>query len=172
MKIKFQILTIISFLIFLNSVKSQSGLLHTNKIFSEESKTEISPLLGLGNFPKGNFTFIRYGVAINNVLASNSNEFLKKLGFYYIIEHANNSNYIENNSSDYTRDVLGLRFKLDNHFTVFAGAGMFKNGIFSGSNTKRKEIGLAYELNHFLFEVAISGGIKSANIGYVIPFKF
>jgi hypothetical protein len=32
-----------------------------------KSQTEIAPLVGIGVFPKENFTFMRYGIAVNNI---------------------------------------------------------------------------------------------------------
>jgi len=168
---KFQIITILSLFIFVNSAKSQSEFLQKNdKDSSVKSMTSIAPLIGFGNYPKENFTFIRYGVAVNNIFASNSSKILKNVGFYYILEHANKSNFIEDQSSNYNRDILGLRYQLNNHFTLFAGVGIFQKGIFSESNVKRKELGVAYQINHLLFEIAMSNSIgKTFNVGYTIP---
>jgi hypothetical protein len=49
---------------------------------------------------------------------------------------------------------------------------MLQKGIFSNSVVKRKEIGISYNLNNFLFDFSISNSVgKSFNIGYIIAFN-
>ena len=157
MKNKIVLILSLAFVLFLNTAKAQ---------------TEIQPLFGIGHHNNENFDFKRYGVAFNNVIKANGNHFLESLGVYYILENAKNVNFTEDKSTTYTRDIVGIRYKLNPKFTLFTGVGLFQKGIFSSGSRLRKEFGIAYTQSHFSLELGMSGWVgPTANIGYVIPFK-
>jgi len=137
-----------------------------------KAQTEIQPIFGFGHHKSDNFNFRRYGVAFNNIFKTNSNPFLERIGMYYILEHAENVQFKQDNSTLYERDILGIRYRLNSKINLIAGVGLFQKGILLPNSNLRKEIGLSFTQNHFAIELTISEKIgATANIGYVIPLK-
>ena len=141
-------------------------------INESKAQTEIQPIFGIGRHKSDHFNFRRYGVAFNNIFKSNDHPFLERIGMYYVLEHAENVNFKQDNSTLYERDILGIRYKLNNKINLIAGVGLFQKGILLPNSNLRKEMGISFTQNHFALELTISDQIgATANIGYVIPLK-
>lgn len=154
----------------------------------------------LVNDPSG-ITVLRGTVALNNLIpvAGNKNNKLtgyndpgslskdlvaenKKnkfnIGVYYTTEICCvfSSKYTKPVRQDLLRDLAGISLRFFDRVSVYAGAGFFRQGIFSDLAFKdiRKEVGVSLQIPKHNLTVGTSYGIVkklSLNVGYFVPIK-
>ncbi|MFZ9632156.1 MAG: hypothetical protein ACO3AQ_08990 [Bacteroidia bacterium] len=169
MKFSQRIITLVIFLQFLTNGYSQ---------------LQIQPSAGKAfHMGKSGYTALRYSVAINNI-------FYDRIGFYFSYENRTANmpfdNHTYTDAEFYSRDLLGINYKIKPELTIYGGLGAFQNGIFSHQFQSkgggipwivkpvgiRKEIGLQY--NHVQSGLSLSMGYSfsvgiTGNIGFCIP---
>jgi hypothetical protein len=149
-------------------------------LFSAETKAQLQfeNTFGLLLNDPTDLTVLRGTVALNNlfkVSEGKTNKF--NIGVYYTTELccAFSSKTVSKSDRDDTRkDLAGLNLRFFNRLTLFGGVGLFRNGVFSGNGSLRKELGLGLQIPKYNMSVSASlGDTKgpSLNVGYFVPIK-
>ena len=139
--------------------------------FAQE--TEIVPSLGAVFKHQEGFWSPRFQVNANNVIKSQSGN-AGRTGFYYTIEYRPGIQFVEDGTSYYLRDLLGVRYYINEQFGINAGVGMFCRGLLGTrvEDRLRKEVGVSYKLVDYpwVLQLGYSTWVgPTANIGYVFP---
>ena len=140
------------------------------------AQIEVQAYVGKAHSDRNRLPALRYGVGFNNVLWN-------RVGFYYTTELRRPEMPFENGTytDSYTRDILGGTIKIDPHFSVYGGLGMFQQGLTTDFKLKgvRKEVGVQYSTNNVLYntnmfaQVGYSFSMRlTTNFGVKIPLTY
>lgn len=140
------------------------------------------PGLGMVFRHQEKFSAARVQLGTRNLFIKN------RVGVYYILEYRGGIQFLEDGTSFYFRDLLGLNYSVNKSFSIHGGMGVFRKGLLqSGENRGgeyfynnvqfgrlRKEIGITYKIPQYPVSVDICYSTwvgPTATFGYVIPMK-
>lgn len=140
------------------------------------------PGLGMVFRHEEGFSAARLALGTRNLLIKN------RVGFYYVLEYRGGIKFIEDATSFYFRDLLGVNYSINKNFSVHGAVGVFRKGIlldgdlrgggFYWSNLQhgrlRKEVGINYRIPEYPISIDIAYSFwvgPTATFGYVIPMK-
>ena len=166
-----------------NSMKQffLSSILLFALLFSTKSNAQLQFENTYGllvNDPSG-ITVLRGTVALNNLIpVAQGKENKFNLGVYYTTEMCCvfSSKYTKPVRQDLLRDLAGLSLRFFKNVSIYAGAGFFRQGIFSDLKFAdiRKEVGVAVQIPKHNLTLSSSYGLVkklSLNVGYFVPIK-
>jgi hypothetical protein len=150
-------------------------------IISSETKAQLQFENTFGflvNDPSG-ISVGRGTVALNNLIPVADNKENKfNIGLYYTTEICCTftSKYTKSVRQGLLRDLAGISFRFFDRFSVYAGAGFFRKGIFSDLAFKdiRKEVGASLQIPKHNLTLSSSYGVMkglSLNVGYFVPVR-
>jgi len=158
-----------------------ASILLLGTIISSETKAQLQFENTFGllvNDPSG-ISVGRGTVALNNLIpVGDKKENKFNIGVYYTTELCCvfTSKYTKPVRQDLLRDLAGISLRFFDRVSVYAGAGFFRQGIFSDLAFKdiRKEVGVSLQIPKHNLTVGTSYGIVkklSLNVGYFVPIK-
>ena len=156
-------------------------LLFLSILISAETKAQLQFENTFGllvNDPSG-ISVGRGTVALNNLIPVAGNKENKfNIGLYYTTEICCtfSSKYTKPVRQDLLRDLAGISLRFFDRVSVYAGAGFFRQGIFSDLAFKdiRKEVGASLQIPKHNLTLSSSYGLVkglSLNIGYFVPIS-
>jgi hypothetical protein len=132
----------------------------------------------LVNDPSG-ISVLRGTVGLNNLIPVAENKENKfNIGVYYTTEICCvfSSKYTKPVRQDLLRDIAGLSLRFFKNVSLFAGMGLFRQGVLSKTpyGSMRKELGVSFQIPKHNLTLSSSYGTTkklSLNVGYHVPLR-
>lgn len=109
----------------------------------------------------------RFNIGVHNLL-------FRRVGIYGTLEFPKSAGSELFKDSD-ARDIIGGMFRINNHLSLYGGAGVFSNGLIEKDfklDGVRKEVGLQFNIPKARLSIDLgystTAGI-STNLGFIIP---